>query len=408
MPLLELLPKRFCCSLAIDMKLKGVPQAKTKTTARTGRLKGGKEKVICQPVLEHFDAVYRQQLGSLWDEARSILLSPQKWQYSALLNGFALYGQDRHTDLPACYSDKELLVPSNGQSPSSSSPGPSSMAWPPLMMYNGDSEGTCSFLKLPGSTVNQRGAHVAFAPPGRRFERPRFQPGYLKPYFVLSAASLVAACALALKPNETCLDLCSAPGGKAIALLQCTTPALLCCNEPSPLRNLRLRHTLESYVPQEVLQPMVHITAKDGCWFGKAQPETYDRVLADVPCSNDRSWLYNSETDKVRERIAWRSDLPSLQANLLHSALRTLRPGGTVLYVTCTLSLLENDGVVDAVSKESGNVEVEDPSDVLSAFPDMFRAFGPGHEIARHGILLLPTEAYPWGPLYLSRLRRSH
>jgi len=41
------------------------------------------------------------------------------------------------------------------------------------------------------------------------------------------------------------------------------------------------------------------------------------QVLADVPCSNDRSWLYNSETDKVRERIARRSDLPALQANLL-------------------------------------------------------------------------------------------
>lgn len=56
----------------------------------------------------------------------------------------------------------------------------------------------------------------------------RHQPGRLKTYYLLNAASLLPVLALELKDGERVLDLCAAPGGKAVALLQCAYPGTVC------------------------------------------------------------------------------------------------------------------------------------------------------------------------------------
>ncbi|KAJ0056587.1 hypothetical protein NL108_010509, partial [Boleophthalmus pectinirostris] len=146
-----------------------------------------------------------------------------------------------------------------------------------------------------------------------RFPSQAHRHGCLKQYYLLNAASLLPVLALQVKDGEKILDLCSAPGGKAIAIMQSCNPDLLCCNEPDPHRREWLAKTMESFLPPS-LNSCVTVSAQDGRYFGQSEPSKYDKVLVDVPCSNDRSWLYSpGGLQRLRERAM----LPALQTQLL-------------------------------------------------------------------------------------------
>jgi 16S rRNA (cytosine967-C5)-methyltransferase len=89
----------------------------------------------------------------------------------------------------------------------------------------------------------------------------------------------------------------------------------------------------------------VHVVAGDGtrpAWV----PGTFDRALVDAPCSG--LGVLASRPD-----LRWRAEpLPELQLELLRAAIARVRPGGTVVYSTCTINTEENEAVVDAVVGE--------------------------------------------------------
>ncbi|KAK0148291.1 tRNA (cytosine(34)-C(5))-methyltransferase, mitochondrial [Merluccius polli] len=235
-------------------------------------------------------------------------------------------------------------------------------------------------------------------------------PGVLKQYYLLNAASLLPVLALQLRDGEKVLDLCSAPGGKALAIMQTANPALLCCNESDPHRKEWLAQTLESFLPQS-LSNRVILSNQDGRVFGLSPAGTYDKVLVDAPCSNDRSWLYSSSPQQGAQRLKDRATLPSLQAQLLRSALGAVRPGGAVVYSTCTLSTYENAEVVGAVLDSCPEAELEDLWEELATpFSAHFTFIHPPqhrhHQRRRCGLLVVPTPGRTWGPMYLCRIRR--
>lgn len=226
----------------------------------------------------------------------------------------------------------------------------------------------------------------------------------------------ISLLALQVKDGEHILDLCSAPGGKAIAIMQSCNPALLCCNEPDPHRRDWLAKTLESFLPH-ALNSRVIVSAQDGCYFGQNDPALFDKVLVDAPCSNDRSWLYSTCGQQGEQRFRERTGLPALQAQLLKSALSAVRPGGTVVYSTCTLSSLENYSVVETVLKDCPEAEPEDLWEELAVPFSKYFAFSHGQTAhlycgtmslhnSRLGILVVPYPGKTWGPMFLSRIRR--
>lgn len=88
------------------------------------------------------------------------------------------------------------------------------------------------------------------------------------------------------------------------------------------------------------------------------------------------------------------------------SALQTVVPGGIVVYSTCSMSPLENDGVVDEVlAKCSQNnqfkVEVVNSQFANHSFAEMFN-----FRTTKNGILVLPSKAKNWGPMYFCKLQR--
>ncbi|XP_008290956.1 tRNA (cytosine(34)-C(5))-methyltransferase, mitochondrial [Stegastes partitus] len=403
-----------------------------------------KERSSCQAVLNHFDQQYSEELGDLWPSARRVLLDPPSWQYGVMLNRFGavtditqiLQSQGFSTLLPQTdvsallcngpstvsnskYQEgKDALLSShyiNKCPPDDSHPQPDSTSH-----TLGQDPQSGPSLGLPHCPLQ-----CYIHPSALRFPSQAHRPGQLKQYYLLNAASLLPVLALQVRDGEKVLDLCSAPGGKALAIMQSATPALLCCNEPDPHRRDWLAKTLESFLPS-LLNSQVIVSAQDGRSFGQSEAGLYDKVLVDAPCSNDRSWLYSCSNQKGEQRLKERGRLPALQAQLLRSALSAVRPGGIVVYSTCTLSSFENHAVIKTVLSDFPEAEPEDLWEEIAIPLSKYFAFSshPGHGQTPHkpslqpqngtmssyhhglGILVVPQPNKTWGPMFLSRIRR--
>ena len=154
---------------------------------------------------------------------------------------------------------------------------------------------------------------------------------------------------LAPQPGETILDACAAPGGKSLMIADAMQSGKLVALDEEGPRLQRLRENL-SRAPKTVdVSLMPADLEKVGTVFFRdfSLPETYDAVLLDAPCSN---------TGVMRHRIDVKQRLQegdfaqhgNQQLALLHAAARMVRPGGRLVYSTCSLDAQENEAVMRA------------------------------------------------------------
>ncbi|WP_158864412.1 RsmB/NOP family class I SAM-dependent RNA methyltransferase [Leifsonia sp. AG29] len=174
-------------------------------------------------------------------------------------------------------------------------------------------------------------------------------------------AALALSRATPVQPGERWLDLCAGPGGKAalLAAEALAGGASLVANELVPARADLVRRAL-SAVPMDV-----PVWEKDGTLVGREEPEAFDRILLDAPCTGLGAL-------RRRPEARWRktprdvAELTALQSRLLDSAFAALRPGGTLAYVTCSPHLAETRGVVTgALDRHDGAIEQLDTAAVL-------------------------------------------
>ncbi|TRY77507.1 hypothetical protein DNTS_035097 [Danionella cerebrum] len=330
---------------------------------------------------------------------RDVLLNPLSWQYGVLLNRFTDL-----TNLKKCLKNlgyTSVLPETNHTS----------------QFYRADIPLQCFIHRDP-----------------IRIPTERYHPGWLKQYYLLNAASILPVLTLNVKEGEHVLDLCAAPGGKSLTILQTATPGVLHCNEVDPHRHDWLLKTLDSYVPH-TLKHLLSMMNLDGRDIGKEKPEAYDKsgawplnrksasqrmavfihvccsiplrqVLVDAPCSNDRSWLYTPDTQRGEKWLKERDQLPLLQKELLCSALAAVRPGGVVVYSTCTMSRAENQSVVEEILASNQGVELIDIEPC--AIDALSEHFCFAHLQPSVGHLVIPREGKTWGPMYVSRLKRKY
>ncbi|NXJ05944.1 NSUN3 protein, partial [Odontophorus gujanensis] len=326
------------------------------------KTKGKLQKQICQVVLDHFEKQYSTELGDVWTSVRGVLTYPSCWQHAILLNKFS------HT------TDLEDTLCVQG--------------------YQSAFRGTLPHL--PRSLK----CYVSRTP--RRFPSQKHQTGKLKEYYLLNAASMLPVLALEVKDGEDVLDLCAAPGGKSVAILQCACPGQFHCNEYDELRSRWLKQTMESFIPQPLFN-LITVSNLDGRQIGDLKPEIYDKVLVDAPCSNDRSWLFSSDIQQATLRLLQRKELSVLQFQLLRSAIKALRPGGSLVYSTCTLSKAENSDVINLILNSCTNVMPVDLSEIAKALSQEF-AFHS--DMQQHELLVLPEKGRAWGPMYVAKLKK--
>jgi len=162
--------------------------------------------------------------------------------------------------------------------------------------------------------------------------------------YQVDPASLAPAAALDIQAGHMVADFCSAPGGKLLGALFIAaksgnlTGIRIRANDLSPARVARLKAVLHDCVPPKILA-QIEVTRGDASRWGQKFPGQFDRVLIDAPCSGERyaeRWSLKSS-----KRLAIR------QHALLCSGLDSATSGGRVVYSTCSISPLENDGVIE-------------------------------------------------------------
>jgi len=163
------------------------------------------------------------------------------------------------------------------------------------------------------------------------------------------------------KPGERILDACAAPGGKAFLIAAALGSAEnLLCTDSNEKRLPRLRENLE-----RLHCGNTDIAVHD--WTKPAPPEwhgAFDGILLDVPCSN---------TGVIRRRVdvRWRLQAPDIakiattQRKILENALPCLKPGGRMVYSTCSIEHEENLGQVEAFLADHPDFKLHSTRDAL-------------------------------------------
>jgi 16S rRNA (cytosine967-C5)-methyltransferase len=173
--------------------------------------------------------------------------------------------------------------------------------------------------------------------------------------------ALALARARVVAPGERWLDLCAGPGGKTalLAAEALAGGAHLTANELVPARAELVRRAVAP-VPIDV-----PVTVHDGTTVGERQPQEFDRVLVDAPCTGLGALRRRPEA-RWRKQPRDVAELADLQARLLDSAIAATRPGGLVAYVTCSPHLAETRAVVSsAIRRAAGRVSEIDAASVL-------------------------------------------
>ncbi|KAF1480223.1 5-methylcytosine rRNA methyltransferase NSUN4, partial [Megadyptes antipodes antipodes] len=305
--------------------------------------------------LHHFDVSYSLQLKDLWPSVRAGLLCEQK--YGALLNNFS----------PVDHVAQELEL-QNATDFVSEAPKKAQRSQRGAAAEEaGRGESRSQEGSGEGRTVTQAETmtQAEMSPPLRasissnikcytfpRGDITRFRPARpdtlgLLDYYLMDAASLLPVLALNVQPDDFVLDLCAAPGGKTLALLQTGVCGHLAANDVSISRTKRLYQILHSYVPKEIRET-VSVTSCDGRDWEQLEGGTFHKVLVDVPCTTDRHSVMEDDNNIFhRRRTKERQMLPMLQLQLLMAGILATKPGGEVVYSTCSLSPLQNEYVIE-------------------------------------------------------------
>jgi len=234
-------------------------------------------------------------------------------------------------------------------------------------------------------------------------------------YYCLDAASLIPVLMLDLKKGDELLDMCAGPGGKSLAAMQTFKPKRIVCNDIDGSRVTRVKHVMQSYLcnrfNEEIGMNIIQYSKRDGQSLPNVFDQEFDKVLCDVPCYTDRHTLFQDDNNIFKSHMAKeRLRMPELQASLLLSSIKCLKPGGSVVYSTCTLSPMQNDGVISLALKflweeTSIDVSICDLSETIKPYKP-FLNFSSNSKVTRFGQQITPSIGENFGPMYIAKIRR--
>jgi NOL1/NOP2/sun family putative RNA methylase len=162
--------------------------------------------------------------------------------------------------------------------------------------------------------------------------------------YIQNAASWLPPVLLQPQPGDTILDVCAAPGGKTTHIAALTNnQAQITANDNSRVRLAKLRA-----VCRQMHAEIAHFTLYDARQLSrKLEGQQFDRILLDAPCSGEGMMQFDHDKDFATWSVAQIKRLQTLQRQVLRQAWELLKPGGTLLYSTCTMAPEENEAVID-------------------------------------------------------------
>lgn len=169
--------------------------------------------------------------------------------------------------------------------------------------------------------------------------------------YLQNPSSMLAALVLEAQPGESVLDLTAAPGGKTIQLAQqMQNQGSLSAVEAVRTRMFKLKANLNRC---GVKNCKTYLT--DGRTVGKKTPARFDRVLLDAPCSSEARMRADDPASWKTWSLRKLRETSRKQIGLLKAAVHATKPGGTILYCTCSFAPEENEQVVDRVLRKFAN-----------------------------------------------------
>ncbi|ODN06588.1 5-methylcytosine rRNA methyltransferase NSUN4 [Orchesella cincta] len=227
----------------------------------------------------------------------------------------------------------------------------------------------------------------------------------LREYICVNGSSILPVIALDLRPGTNLLDMCAGPGTKSLMALMTMATDSITCNDLESSRLARVKQIFLEFLGTS--NPDIATFTKFNSRDHPAREE-YSRVLVDVPCLNDRVSCTVVDNNifkprRTKERLA----LVKTQKEILHSGLKAVnkKEGSAIVYSTCTLSPIENDGVVMNALKET------EVSNLYVDLVGLMKLITPFEKAGvfrvtriRCEVLVTPTKFCNYGPMFISRI----
>lgn len=216
---------------------------------------------------------------------------------------------------------------------------------------------------------------------------------FKKGYFTVQDIAAQLACRV-LAPNkyEKVIDMCAAPGGKTtyLAELMENTGCILAFDiHPHKI-------SLIEDSAERLGIDIINACAADMSVFKKTMTETADKILVDVPCSG--VGIIRRKPD-IKWNMEENGTLSKIQRALLENAISYLKPGGELVYSTCTVFKEENENIISSVLSEHDNIEAVDITDLL---PEAFKK-----PSAREGYITLLPHVDGTDGFFICKLRKK-
>lgn len=211
-------------------------------------------------------------------------------------------------------------------------------------------------------------------------------------YYIQEPSAMLVAHFLDVQEDDYVLDMCSAPGGKACAVAsKLSNQGLMIANDINTLRAKILSENIERFALTNTI-----VTNSNPIKFTNILPEFFDKIILDAPCSGEGMFRKLDQAidtwsiDKVNE-------CAYIQRQLLDAAMTLLKPGGQLIYSTCTYNTIENEEQVNYLLENydcsliplphsHGMAKGNDMDEAIRLFPHLYQ--GEGHFIAliqKHG-----------------------
>ncbi len=188
--------------------------------------------------------------------------------------------------------------------------------------------------------------------------------------YIQNAASWLPVLALDAQPDDEILDVCAAPGGKTSHIaVQTNNRARITANDNSRPRLAKLRANLERLGVQGVDYTLYEASQLSY----KLKDRQFDKILLDAPCSGEGMMAFDNDKDFQYWSVAQIKRLQQLQKKIMGQAWRLLKPGGTLVYSTCTMAPEENEAVIDYLLRHNDDAHIVALDNLKEQLPNVGR-----------------------------------
>lgn len=221
------------------------------------------------------------------------------------------------------------------------------------------------------------------------------------------AVSMIPPLLMDVQPHHAVLDMCAAPGSKTAQIVEALhandeqelASGFVIANDSDYKRSHMLVHQVK-----RLNSPNFLVVNHDASMFPRINVDgeivRFDRILCDVPCSGDGTMRKNVNVWKDFT-VGSGLGLHALQVNILNRGLQLLKPGGRLVYSTCSMSPIENEAVVsEALRKWGSSVSLKDCSDELKGLKrrsgvSTWDVYGKDMNVKEKGDESVPATAFP-------------